>query len=34
VPLAAHVRRGLDERASHLAPMNRFSDELACSLRY
>jgi len=28
VPLAAHVRRVLDERASHVAPMSRFSDEL------
>jgi NitT/TauT family transport system ATP-binding protein len=28
VPLAAHVRRVLDERASHAAPMSRFSDEL------
>lgn len=28
VPLAAHVRRILDERASHAAPMSRFSDEL------
>lgn len=28
VALAAHVRRILDERASHVAPMSRFSDEL------
>jgi NitT/TauT family transport system ATP-binding protein len=28
VPLAAHVRRVLDERASHVAPMSRFSDEV------
>ena len=28
VPLAAHVRRVLDERASHVAPMSRFQDEL------
>ncbi len=28
VPLAAQVRRVLDERASHVAPMSRFSDEL------
>jgi len=28
VPLAAHVRRILDERISHAAPMSRFSDEL------
>ena len=28
VPLAAHVRRILDERASHAAPMSRFADEL------
>jgi NitT/TauT family transport system ATP-binding protein len=28
VPLAAHLRRVLDERASHVAPMSRFSDEL------
>jgi NitT/TauT family transport system ATP-binding protein len=28
VPLAAHIRRILDERASHAAPMSRFSDEL------
>jgi NitT/TauT family transport system ATP-binding protein len=28
VPLAAHIRRVLDERASHVAPMSRFSDEL------
>lgn len=28
VPLAAHIRRVLDERASHRAPVSRFSDEL------
>ena len=28
VPLAAHIRRILDERASHAAPKSRFSDEL------
>lgn len=28
VPLAAHVRQILDERASHVARMSRFSDEL------
>jgi NitT/TauT family transport system ATP-binding protein len=28
VPLAAHIRRVLDERASHTAPKSRFSDEL------
>lgn len=28
IPLAAHIRRILDERASHAAPMSRFSDEL------
>ena len=28
VPLAAHVRRVLDERASHTAPRSRFLDEL------
>ena len=28
VPLAAHIRRILDERASHAAPMSRFSDEI------
>jgi NitT/TauT family transport system ATP-binding protein len=28
VPLAAHVRRVLDERASHTAPKTRFFDEL------
>jgi NitT/TauT family transport system ATP-binding protein len=28
VPLAAHVRRVLDERASHTAPRSRFFDEL------
>jgi NitT/TauT family transport system ATP-binding protein len=28
VPLAAHIRRVLDERASHSAPKSRFCDEL------
>jgi NitT/TauT family transport system ATP-binding protein len=28
VPLAAHIKRILDERASHRAPMPRFKDEL------
>jgi NitT/TauT family transport system ATP-binding protein len=28
VPLAAHIRRVLDERASHTAPKTRFFDEL------
>jgi NitT/TauT family transport system ATP-binding protein len=28
VPLAAHIRRVLDERASHSAPRSRFFDEL------
>jgi NitT/TauT family transport system ATP-binding protein len=28
VPLAAHIRRVLDERPSHRAPKSRFSDEL------
>jgi NitT/TauT family transport system ATP-binding protein len=28
VPLAAHIRRILDERASHVAPKSRFFDEL------
>jgi NitT/TauT family transport system ATP-binding protein len=28
VPLAAHIRRVLDERASHLARKSRFIDEL------
>ena len=28
VPLAAHIRRVLDERASHAAPKSRFLDEL------
>ena len=28
VPLAAHIRRVLDERASHTAPRSRFLDEL------
>src|SRR5262249_45141677 len=28
VPLAAHIRRVLDDRASHRAPGRRFSDEL------
>ncbi len=28
VPLAAHIRRVLDERATHTAPRRRFVDEL------
>ncbi|MGZ6016343.1 MAG: AAA-associated domain-containing protein, partial [Phenylobacterium sp.] len=28
VPLAGHIRRVLDERASHRAPGHRFRDEL------
>jgi len=28
VPMAAHIRRVLDERASHTAPRSRFLDEL------
>jgi NitT/TauT family transport system ATP-binding protein len=28
VPLAAHIRRVLDDRASHMAPASRFRDEL------
>jgi NitT/TauT family transport system ATP-binding protein len=28
VPLAAHIRRVLDERSSHIAPRSRFLDEL------
>jgi NitT/TauT family transport system ATP-binding protein len=28
VPLAGHIRRVLDERASHQAPKSRFLDEL------
>ncbi len=28
MPLAAHIRRVLDERASHRAPKSRFLDEL------
>jgi NitT/TauT family transport system ATP-binding protein len=28
VPLAAHIRRVLDERTSHIAPRRRFIDEL------
>ncbi len=28
VPLAAHIRRVLDERASHSARMSRFIDEM------
>lgn len=28
VPLAQHIRRILDERASHTAPARRFRDEL------
>src|SRR5262245_41526981 len=33
VPLAAHIRRILDERASHRAPMSRFRDELEDHMR-
>ncbi|HZF35055.1 MAG TPA: nitrate/sulfonate/bicarbonate ABC transporter ATP-binding protein [Candidatus Angelobacter sp.] len=33
VPLAAHIRRVLDERASHRAPMSRFRDELEDHMR-
>jgi NitT/TauT family transport system ATP-binding protein len=32
VPLAAHIRRVLDERASHSAPKSRFLDELEDSM--
>src|ERR1700730_5860752 len=32
VPLAAHIRRVLDERASHSAPKSRFFDELEDSM--
>src|SRR5579872_5621829 len=32
VPLAAHIRRVLDERASHQAPARRFRDELEDSM--
>ena len=28
IPLAAHIRRVLDERANHVAPKSRFLDEL------
>jgi NitT/TauT family transport system ATP-binding protein len=28
VPLAAHIRRVLQDRANHLAPKSRFLDEL------
>ena len=28
VPLAAHIRRVLQERANHIAPRSRFLDEL------
>src|SRR5262249_58177980 len=28
VPLASHIKRVLDERASHRAPVSRFRDEL------
>src|SRR6202034_2236045 len=28
IPLAAHIRRGLQERANHFAPKSRFLDEL------
>jgi len=33
VPLAAHIRRILDDRASHRAPMSRFRDELEDHMR-
>jgi NitT/TauT family transport system ATP-binding protein len=33
VPLAAHIRRILDERPSHRAPMSRFRDELEDHMR-
>jgi len=33
VPLAAHIRRILDERASHRAPLSRFRDELEDHMR-
>ena len=33
VPLAAHIRRILDERASHRAPISRFRDELEDHMR-
>ena len=33
VPLAAHIRRILDERTSHRAPMSRFRDELEDHMR-
>jgi len=32
VPLAAHIRRVLDERPSHQAPARRFRDELEDSM--
>ena len=32
VPLAAHVRKVLDERESHMAPRSRFADELEDSM--
>jgi len=32
VPLAAHVRKVLDERESHVAPRSRFADELEDSM--
>ena len=32
VPLAGHIRRVLDERASHSAPASRFRDELEDSM--
>src|SRR5215510_9632975 len=33
VPLAAHIRRILDERPSHRAPKSRFRDELEDHMR-
>jgi len=33
VPLAAHIRRILDERSSHRAPKSRFLDELEDHMR-
>jgi NitT/TauT family transport system ATP-binding protein len=32
VPLAAHIRKVLDDRSSHFAPRSRFSDELEDSM--
>ncbi len=33
MPLAAHIRRVLDERRSHRAPKSRFRDELEDHMR-